>query len=165
MSSPWTRRALLAASGAGTVTLLAGCSGSDGGGGGSPTPTATPDPDLGRDSYGLRIRNEGVIELPVTVTVTQPFGDETAFDRKVTMPPESSREWNQVITGEKEWAVKAEIHDVDPPNRPTSDSLWITPGQEDSPDVENVEVVMVHDEDMEQTKLFVTHDEYEEDSS
>lgn len=159
MSPPRTRRDLLRATGPVTLGLLAGCGGANPVGG-SPTPTATPNPDLGRDSYGILARNETDREPTIRARVTRPFEDVTIFDETVTLAAGEQREWNRVITEEKEWAVTAALQgDVDTPDRLASDSLWLTPGEDDAPDVENIEVVLIHEHDV--TMVSVTHAEVE----
>lgn len=135
MFEPLTRRRLLRSATAGAVPVLSGCSGvlpgsSDG----------TTDPDAGTDSYGIFLANDLEKAATVQIEVALPFDDETAFDETVEIATGKSKEWNQVITGEKEWAVSGELKDPDTVDRLSSDSLWITPGSEDAPDVENVRV-------------------------
>jgi len=130
--------------GVGVLTLtLSGCSGLLG------DETSTPGPDAGTDSYGVFVENQTADPQKLHVEVTQPFGDETPLDETMSMDGGATRNWNRVITNNAEYVVKAAINDaIDASGKSDikSDSMYVTPGSEDAPDVEDMKIRIDEDE-------------------
>lgn len=97
-----TRRSFLQSGSLLAATSLAGCSA-------VPGWSNSNDPDAGTDSYGVLLTNE--IDEAYTVTITaRTRGDgETVFDETVEVGADESREWNQVLTDEGLYRVRAVV--------------------------------------------------------
>lgn len=110
-----------------------------------PTLSGTPGPDAGTDAYGIVAYNATETERDVTVVVELAWEDETPLEETVTLAANEAREWDHVLTEEKEYVIRAEL----PPDGNSnveatpaeSENRWLTPGSEDAPDVENVGLV------------------------
>ncbi len=132
------RREMLATTGSVVLGALAGCSGIGG------TPTPTPGPDAGTDSYGLLVKNSLAGGHEVYAKATQTFGDPTPLEQTFTIDANGERVWHGVMTEPVEYKVRVKIDEAVQQevqfakSSPLVDSVFITPGDEDAPDVENV---------------------------
>lgn len=125
-----TRRHVLRTGGVLAATALAGCtalSGDDG-----------EDPDAGKDSYGIRLENDTDETHSVTITAGPHGGDETVFEETVESEPGNPQEWDQVLTEEQIYVVRANVdHDefVEEWGNPVR---TVSVGAENSVDAENL---------------------------
>lgn len=145
-----TRRQLLATGTGMVLVALPGCS--DRGGDGTATGNgSTPHPDAGTDSYGIFLENRTSATQKVRVHVTQPFGDDTPLDTTMDIEGGATKDWNQVITENKEYSVGASINegieDSSGSNRLKSDSIFVTPGSDDAPDVTDIKIKIAENKD------------------
>lgn len=153
-----SRRALLH----GTVAAAAALAGCGGNGTDDPRPddyvpqtsTDSPGPDAGSGAYGLFLQNRTEDEHEVQVLVELPWEDETPFEKRLTMAGRTAREWNTVVTVQEEVSVVAHLdaaieQDFEDrgKQRRLNDHLWLIPGSETAPAVENVQVRVVPDDD------------------
>jgi hypothetical protein len=97
-----TRRTLLRSGSVLAATALAGCSA-------VPGWSDSNDPDAGTDSYGVLLTNEIDEAYTVTITARSRGDSETVFDETVEVGADDSREWNQVLTGEGLYNVRAVV--------------------------------------------------------
>lgn len=155
-----SRRETLRSGVVASVPLLAGCTGSDEDG-------ESDNPDAGTDSYGVHVRNESEITYGVSLKVVVPETGETPFQKTVTVEGGDTRAWSEVITGEHEQVLIAEFPDRSPVLEYGSGkhrgNFWITPGADDAPDVEYLDVVLQYktynDVGKKRHHLHVTHEE------
>lgn len=148
MRSDVPRREALQALTAAFAGGVAGCSGLVGGDG-SPGTDVTSDgcggttpEDAGNDAYGVLIHNRLTDTLEVTITVQEAWGDEEVWNVETSVEGGGGcKEWDNVITGEKEYAVTAEMGHVRGPQHDSS-RLYITPGADNAPAVENIAVIL-----------------------
>lgn len=153
------RRDALRLGTAASLPLLAGCTG--GGDDGS------DHPDAGTDSYGVRVDNRSELTYTVDLRVVEPSSGERRWEKTVDVEGESTREWTSVITGDTEQVLVAEL----PKRTPRVDVspgkyraiFWITPGSEDAPDVETLDVILEYRSDDDYSKkkywISITHEE------
>ena len=128
-----TRRRVLRSGGVLAATALAGCSALPGNGSG--------DPDAGTDSYGIRLQNDTEKTHSVTITA-EPHGDEPTFDRTVESNPDEPREWNQVLTDDRIYVVRATVDDDHFIEELSENVLSVSVGAENSIDAKNVFVTI-----------------------
>lgn len=177
--------------GAASASLLAGCTGSDDG---------SQHPDAGIDSYAVRAQN-GVPEdfepptaspgreLPPPEDLTYEVDlrvdyawsdDESPWAESVTLEPGDSREWQSVITGDREQVLVAKLPEREAALsecNPLSAVFWVTPGSDTAPDVTYLDVVVdyplahhLYEEDSEEGErvrdhaIYVDHDELDRGS-
>lgn len=133
MRPEFPRRTVLATGVAALGTALAGCSG----GSDEEEDAGTPDPDEGTDSYGIHLVNDARETHEVDLKAAKVWEDETVFEETIEIDPDESMTWHQVITEEVEHSVIASLGIGDWYRHSTS--RFITPGQEDSPDIAHVE--------------------------
>lgn len=128
-----TRRTVLRSGGILAATALAGCSALPGGGGSS-------DPDRGPDSYGIRLENSTDQTYTVTITAEVHGGSETVFDETVEVSASGSQEWDQILTEEGQYLVKAVVDDDHFLTETDNHFRTVSVGAPNSYDVENVTV-------------------------
>lgn len=123
-----------------SVPLLAGCTGSDDEG------EETPHPDDGTDSYGVRVRNESELTMTVDLKVVVPETGEYPWEQTASVEDGNQRSWPSVITGDAEQVLVAEVTDHTPEvelgRGREKANWWITPGDEDAPDVRFLDVLL-----------------------
>lgn len=140
--------------GVASVTMLAGCSGSDDG----DDDGATPHPDEGTDSYGVRVENRAPedyepkrhgdpdnLTYEIDLKVVYPWSDEEPpWEKSVTLDPGESTAWESVVTGEREQVLSAKLPGggVHEHCERVAATYWITPGSENAPDVRYLDVIV-----------------------
>lgn len=159
MTPDLSRREVLRAATVATAPLLAGCTGSDDEG--------TPHPDEGTDSYGVRVRNESDLTMTLDLKIVVADTGEYPWEETATVEDRATRTWASVITGDREQVLVAEVIDHTPEvelgRSRKKANFWITPGEEDAPDVRFLDVVLEYRKEREHWDegiwIHITHDE------
>ena len=125
-----TRRNVLRSGSVLAASAVAGCTAFTGGG--------SEDPDAGKDSYGILLENGTEETHSVTITAGPHGGDETTFEETVESTPGDSQEWEQVLTGEQIYVVRATVDDDNFVEEWGSPVRTVSVGAENSVDAENL---------------------------